>query len=92
MKVCLAESVRARDRASCKHSKTMVWKNIRFSLCGSRNRYYIKAQYKEKLGSKLFQVGCTDIVGDELLVTDGVTDEAKLPAETRERTLATMTG
>lgn len=92
MKVCLAEPVRARDRAACKHSKTSVRKNIRFSLCGSRNRCYIKAQYKEKCGSKLLQVGCTDIVDDELLVAGGVTDEAKLPGETRERTLATMTG
>lgn len=49
MKVCLAESVGARDRAACKHSKTRVQKNIRFSLCGSRNRCYIKAQYKENL-------------------------------------------
>lgn len=70
MNVCLAESVRAGD--SClQNSKTRVWKNIRFSLCGSRNRCYIKAQYKEKLGNKLFQVGCADIVGDELLVAGG---------------------
>lgn len=47
-------------------------KAIRFMLCGSRSRSYIKAQYKETLSNKLPKIECSDTAGDELPVTDGI--------------------